>query len=108
MVAMPDSAGRRQGGLPVCVTDASEHTFLSLVHLLSFQARPCQEARGLSQASDLGCCSPVLHSVTMVHCGESRAGQGTGLLMRGPLSLPSLLLDCQKSLNFTFCVFPRK
>lgn len=49
--------------------------FLTGLHLLSsFQGKHCQEAGGLSQASDFGWRrSPVLQSVTMAVCGESRA-----------------------------------
>lgn len=76
MVSVHDSLQEAIGGEAFLSVGLVFETppFLTVLHLLSsFQGKHCQEAGGLSQASDFGWRSPVLHSVTMAVCGESRA-----------------------------------
>lgn len=104
MVSMHDSLREAIGGEAFLSVGLVFQTlpFLTVLHLLpTFGAKHCQEAGGLSQASDFGWRSPVLHSVTMAVCGESRA---RCRILDGRALEPPLKI-ARESLNVCLSVF---
>lgn len=76
---------------------AQNRPFLNLFHLLfPFQVRHCQEAGGLSQASDFRWWSLVLHSVTMVLFLQRKQGKVQDLWWEDPWASPLCFWTARK------------